>query len=228
MIYSFVHRHFPGAAEAIRNSKQKLFHMMKIYPIYEVIDRINRQIPLSGCRALDVFAGTGGWQTLAFRKYPSYLEAWEIDPVCESALRRNLPNAEIKITDSIKEITNCKKIFGFVNVDNHQGEFGPYCEHFDIFPAIFDVLENEAVVLMNVMPSATQEWRAAYKNLFNESHLARRKAFYGCPNPANIGFDEMLEAYERRAAEKGFRIDWHFFQQRTLTYYLAVKFTKKA
>ena len=113
--------------------KRSVFHGLKLYPIYKVIDVINSHYPLKGCRALEAFAFTGELQARAYRHFPHYLEAWEIAEDCRPQLEKNLPNATIKITNSFEEILRCEKKFNFINVDTHQGIFGNYCENLNSF-----------------------------------------------------------------------------------------------
>src|SRR3954471_22628392 len=123
----------------LRNIKQAIFHAFKLYPIYTVLGEINKRIPLKGCYALEAFAYTGAWQARAYKQYPAYHEAWEIEPACKPDLEKNLPNATIKITNSFEEVLRCKTKFDFINVDTHQGMYGPYCENFEFFPLLFNV-----------------------------------------------------------------------------------------
>lgn len=206
----------------LRNIKQWVFHTFKWYPIYTVIKMVNSRIALKGCHALEAFAYTGAWQARAYSHYPSYLEAWEIDTTCETALRQNLPKAVVKITNTFEEILRCDRKFDFINVDTHQGIFGNYCENFEFFPLLFKVSKDDCVVNLNVIPSASEYWRKKYGDLFSAEHLARRKAFYGVEDPLNISLEQMLQTYERIANANGYKIVWHYYQQRTLTYYLVL------
>jgi hypothetical protein len=206
--------------------KQALYHRLKLYPIYRVIDAINKRFPLKGCRALEAFAFTGAWQARAYRQFPSYHEAWEIKEECRSELMRNLPRATIKITDSFEEVRRCDKKFDFINVDTHQGLFGPYCENFEFFPLLFRVAADEVVVNLNVIPSASPRWRKKYGDLFSPEHLARRRAFYGVDEPEHVSLEQMLRAYGAIAAKNGYHITWHYYRQRTLTWYLALHMVK--
>ncbi|MBL7930753.1 MAG: hypothetical protein JNL60_02565 [Bacteroidia bacterium] len=210
----------------LRNIKRSMFHRLKLYPIYRVISAINSKYPLQGSVALEAFAYTGELQTRAFKKYPSYLEAWEISQDCETALRKNLPGAVIKIVDSIEEAKHCDKKFNFINVDTHQGLFGPYCENFEIFPLLFRMMQDECTVNLNVMPEASEQWRKTYPGLFNKEHLERREAFYKTGDPEHVSLEQMLATYGRIAAEKGYKIIWHYYRRRTLTYYLVLRFKK--
>jgi len=206
----------------LRKIKQAVYHALKLYPIYDVIRQINKELPLKGCRTLEAFAFTGAWQTKAFKHFPSYLEAWEIDPACEGPLRKNLPGAVIRITDSFEEVKRCSTRFDFINVDTHQGLFGPYCENFEFYPLLFHVAADSCIVNLNVIPSANDYWLTKYPDLFSSEHLARRKAFYQVEDPARITLKQMLSRYAAIAEEHGFRITWHYYRQRTLTYYLAL------
>lgn len=210
----------------LRNIKRGLFHRLKLYPIYRVISAINARYPLSGSTALEAFAFTGELQTRAFKKYPSYLEAWEISADCEGPLKKNLPGAVIKIVNSFEEAKRCDKKFNFINVDTHQGLFGPYCENFEFFPLLFGMMAEECTVNLNVMPEASEQWRKTYPGLFGKEHLERRKTFYETNDPAHVTLDQMLETYGKIAAGHGYKIIWHYYRRRTLTYYLVLRLKK--
>jgi hypothetical protein len=212
--------------QVLRGIKQFIYHRLGLYPIYGVLRKINSHYTLKGCTALEPFAYTGALQAVAYRKYPAYHEAWEINEWCRPHLERNLPGAVIRITDSFQEILRCDKKFNFINVDTHQAVFGNYCENFEIYPLLFRVMQNECVVNLNVIPHAGPEWRKKYPALFDEEQLARRKIFYKTDDPENVSFEQMLTTYGAIAAEYGYSITWHAFHQRTLTWYLALHLKK--
>jgi len=211
----------------LHKTKQALYHTFRLYPVYRILARINARFPLKGCHALEAFAFTGALQARAYKQYPAYHEAWEISGDCREPLKKNLPGAVIKITNSFSEVLTCSHKFNFINVDTHQGLFGDYCENFEFFPLLFRVAQDECIVNLNVIPHAGEDWKKRYPDLFNAEHLARRKAFYGAPDPANVSFEQMLAAYSRIAGEHGYEITWHAVEQRTLTYYLALHLKKK-
>jgi hypothetical protein len=206
--------------------KREMYHRLRLYPVYRVIDNINRQFPLKGSEALEAFAYTGAWQTRAFKKYPFYLEAWEIDPACDSELRKNLPGATVRITNSFEEVLRCEKKFDFINVDTHQGLFGNYCENFEFFPLLFRIAKDELVVNLNVIPFVTPKWLQKYPDLFSPEHLRRRGEFYKTEFPRQVSLEQMLSAYGEIASEHGYNIIWHYYRQRTLTWYLALHLKK--
>jgi len=212
--------------EVLRNIKQAVWHRFGLYPIYALRKKISEQFPLRDLDLLEAFAYTGAWQARVYKDYARYHEAWEIQAICEEPLKRNLPGAIIKITNSFEEVKRCDKKFNFINVDTHQGLFGEYCEHFEFFPLMFRVMQDECMVVLNVIPNASQYWLDKYNGLFNAEQLRRRKEFYGCPDPSNISFDEMMKTYKRICEENGYRIEWHYFHQRTLTWYLALHLKK--
>jgi hypothetical protein len=207
--------------------KQNIFHTLRIYPVYRVIGAINERFPLSGKSILEAFAFTGAWQTRAFKKYPSYLEAWEIDGSCLPELKKNLPHATIRIVNSFEQVRICDRRFDFINVDTHQGIFGQYCENFEFFPLLFRVASDEFVVNLNVIPDASARWRKKYPDLFSAEHLRRRAEFYKTKSPESVSLDLMLKTYGEIAAGNGYEICWYYYLQRTLTWYLALHLKKK-
>jgi len=86
----------------------------------KAMKQIVRELNLKGNKALEVFARDGSWQTIQYA--PSYktVECWEIDPKYKKDLKKNVPNAKIKICDSIKQIDKCRSKFDLVVVDNPQ------------------------------------------------------------------------------------------------------------
>lgn len=213
--------------EFLRNIKQRIWHALGLYAVYRILRKIDRHFPLKGCRALEAFAFTGQWQAQAYRKLPKYHEAWEILPECEAPLKKNLPDAVIRITDTFEEVKRCDKKFDFINVDNHQGLFGPWCEHFEFFPLLFRVAADDCIVNLNVMPFADEYWRSRYEGLFGPEHLRRRAAFYKTDRPENVSFDQMLGIYTEIAAQHGYELIWHATEKRTLTWYLALHLRKR-
>lgn len=213
--------------ELLRNIKQRIYHALKLYPVYKILRKINTHYSLKGSSALEAFAFTGQWQAQAYSHLPAYLEAWEILEECREPLKKYLPNAVIKITDTFEEVKRCDKKFDFINVDNHQGIFGPWCEHFEFFPLLFKVAADECIVNLNVIPYATDYWRAKYSDLFSEEHSRRRAEFYKTTKPEQVSFEEMLKVYGSIAAAHSYEIVWHAHEQRTLTWYLALHLKRK-
>ncbi len=209
----------------LRQIRRKLKHKMNDYPIYKVVEWLAKKNYIQKKRFLEAFANTGEHQAPAYYKYASYFEAWEIDGLLKETLQKNLPKAVIKITDSIKEMQNTQSKFDVIVLDAHMGLFGNgYCEHFDIIPHVFRVVENEFVLILNVMPNAEEKWRKRYAGLFGEEHLARRKDFYGDALDVNsCSYEDFIAFYKSYFLRNGFTITDYFFHQRHLLHYLAIK-----
>lgn len=213
--------------KVLQKIKQAVFHGLKLYPVYRILNRINSHFPLKGCVALEAFAYTGNLQARAYKQYPSYHEAWEISENCREPLKKNLPGAVVKITNTFDEIKKCERKFNFINVDTHQGLFGAYCENFEFFPLLFNIAQDECLVNLNVIPNATAKWKQKYPDLFNEEHLRKRKEFYKTDDPENVSFEQMLKVYSEIAEQHNFEIVWHAIEKRTLTWYLALHLKKR-
>lgn len=164
--------------------------------------------------ALEVFGGAGDLHTSDYARLVKSLTVWEINASLEQTLRRNLPGASIKVTDALAELRSADQTFQLVVVDNplYVSE-ASLCEHFDLFPAIFRVLADKAILVMNVMPEASPAFRAEF-HVFNAYHLKRRAQFYGSATPERIPIDEMAETYRALAQAARFEVDWHFSRKR--------------
>lgn len=212
----------------LRKYRRKLKHALKGYPIYAVSDWLVKNNYIQNKTFLEAFANTGEHQAPAYYKYASYFEAWEITPELAAQIKENLPNAVVKVTNSIEEITKTTRKFDVIILDAHMGVFGGiYCEHFDILPNCFRIANDEVVIVMNVMPYAEDKWKERYPTVFDEKHLERRKQFYGnALNVVTCTYDEMIAFYKDYFRKNGYEITDYFFHQRHLLHYLAVKATK--
>lgn len=201
--------------------------VIKLTPMEKVLYKLNRKgIDVENLNALEVFGYIGTWHTLDYARIVKSLDVWEIDPECERFLRSNLPMADIKITNSFEEIKTVARKYNFIVVDNSMGiygENGEYCEHFDLFPAIFRVMQDECVLVLNVIPKIEEKDRQQYPYLFNAEQLKRREQFYITNHPDNLSFQEMVNAYSKYAEQNGFRVEWFFTQKRSSVYYLVIK-----
>jgi hypothetical protein len=134
-------------------------------------------VDLASLDALEFFAREGDWQTMAYADEVRSLEAWEINPACEPALKRNLPRATIRIGDSYSLATQLpfSKRFGLVVLDNPQCVFGPdgiHCEHFDALDLVPGMLTSAAVLIFNVnLEPYGYDQQPAWRS--------RREQFYG-------------------------------------------------
>jgi hypothetical protein len=182
-----------------------------ILPMQRVVRGLRRRgVALERLDALEVFAYTGERLTRHYAPHVASLEAWEIDPACEHALRRNLPRAEIRILDSFEEIRRTDRRYGLVVVDNPVW----FREHFELFPHAFRVLADNAVLVLLVLPELDETTERQYPELFDERHVDRRRAFYETDDPRRVPLEMMVAHYGRLAAESGFALEWSFAEQR--------------
>jgi len=179
--------------------------------------------------SLELFGAKGELHTKDYAHKVASLEVWEINPRNEAALRRNLSMADVKITNSYDEIKKTQKKYDLIVIDNPDGMHGEHCEHFDLFPDVFQIAKDQAILLIDVIPGFSKAESGNRPPLFNEAQLARRKAFYESNHPENVSFDEMTKAYSNFAQANGFHVEWHFIKQRTFSrrvYYLVLKIRK--
>lgn len=192
-----------------------LRRQLKISPMCRIVREIqHHDIDLSELDALEMFAYTGKLQTMDYASLVSSLEAWEINPNNEEALKRNLPYAKIKIVDSYKEIKETKNKFNLIVIDSPGS-----LEHFDVLPHLKRITKLPATIILNVIPKMQKgiEDDSEYT-----SHLERRHAFYKTNNPENIELESMLKIYEDRFQKMGFKINWHIFKKKWNIYWYLV------
>lgn len=206
-------------------------------PIEKLLKKLRgRNVKLGDMDALEVFGKDGHWHTRYYAHLVKSIEVWEIQNKYLAPLQKNLPAAMVKITDSFKEIRRVERKYDLVVIDNSMGIFvddpfdgstpTEYCEHFDLFPAVFRVLKDEAVIIVNVIPSANASALEKYPLLFDTRHLQRRSAFYGVDHPENVPIEEMVTLYGNLAATNHFRVEWTVHEARGgtgIVHYLALK-----
>jgi len=194
---------------------------LKLSPMHQVLRELKkRNVRLKDLHALEVFGGTGELHTVNYAPQVSTLEVWEINSKCEKLLRRNLPMAKVKITDSYKEIKKIKKKYNLIIVDNSYVPNEDHFEHFDLFPDIFRVAMDSTIVILNIIPEINDAALKAYPFLSNKVFLARRKSFYETNHPEKLSFDELVKAYKKKITTNGFSLEWYFFQKRSFIYFI--------
>jgi hypothetical protein len=180
-------------------------------------------VRFSDLQALEVFGSTGERHVLDYVGRVKSLEVWEIDASCEAALRLNLPGAEIKITDSFAEAVRSDRRYGFVVVDNPTGTYGGgRCEHFDLFPDLFRLLDDQAVVVIDVLSKLSRRTRRKFPHLLDDQHLARRRAFYQT-DAEDLSLNAIAAHYRTLFEKAGFAVDSAILQRRRYVHYLALK-----
>jgi hypothetical protein len=176
-----------------------------------------RGLCLHEMQALEVFAHCGFLHSKDYHRRVASLEAWELDPQQEADLRRNLPGAEVKITDSFAEIRKTTRNYDLIIVDapeNIFGDRGQFCEHFEMLPEVFHVVTDSAVVILNALVGYPADNRA--RRRFTTEQLDRRRRFYGTDHPEMLRVTEMAPVYWRLLNAHGFELEWYFTVPRTL------------
>jgi hypothetical protein len=182
-----------------------LFRTSRLTPMYKVFRRLARYgVDPRTLDALEMFGCDGEHHTRDIAAVVATLEIWEIGPQYEPILRKRFPKADIKITDSYVEIKRTAKQYNLVVVDNNDVAHNHY-EHFDLFPSIFRILTEPAILILNVTPKL---------KVHPAELLRQRKSFYKAADPTDITFDEMANVYRTLVAQSGWAVEWMFFERR--------------
>lgn len=214
------------AVDLLRVTLKASRRKLKLSPMHKILKRIKQQgLDPKTLNALEVFGSDGQNHTKDVASIVANLEIWEIEPKHEGSLKRDFPKAEIKITDSYTEIKQTSRKYGLVIVDNTSIAFNHY-EHFDLFPDIFRVLTNPAVLILNVMLEVPQN---------NPDRLRQRQIFYNATDPKDISLAEIEQTYRALAAQHGWLVDrifferrWTLYQRQDIVYYTVLKLAKGA
>ncbi len=213
-----------GVRPALRVVKKTLYRKLNISRMRCVIRRLKqRGVDLQQLKALEVFGGTGDYSVgvchmLDYRREVASVEAWEVRQDYGERLQRNFPWVRVEVGDAHRKVaeTEKEKRFGLVVVDNPELPYGPYCEHFDLFPNILRIVADSAILILNVMVETNERFSASYPHIFGPHHLARRRAFYRTSHPEKVPLAEMVPVYRHLLAEAGFDLEWCFWQDRNL------------
>ncbi len=178
--------------------KEKIDRMVFRPRINNVINILENQgIELNKLSTLEMFGRDGTAHVTAYAEKVRALEVWEIDKKWEADLKNNLPDAKIKIIDSVNQINNGFNLpkFDLIIIDNTIPMFGPedepnkYCEHFDFIKNIGKIIEDDAVIVFNIN-----------KQPFNYDHQStwkkRREGFYGTIDTSNLSIEFLLNFYK--------------------------------
>jgi len=194
----------------------------------------NKGIKLNNLHTVEVFGRTGEWHTKVYADKVKSLEIWEIDSEWKKQLKKNFPNAKIRIIDSIKlinESTNLPK-YDFIIVDNPQNLFrstklrARYCEHFEVLTKIDRLIDNYGIIVFNVNPKPFdyEKWPLWKK---------RREDFYNINNTEEIEINFLTNFYVQFFNNIGLKTIFHFYVKRLTPnpketiYYFTYFLTKK-
>lgn len=168
--------------------------------------------PLGTFRALEFFARQGDWQTRAYAHLVAEMDAWELDPQHEAALRANFPRAHVRIGDSfeIAHEPQYRRRFNWLVLDNPQMIYGRYCEHFEALDLAPSLLASMGVVIFNVN-------KKPFDYALHPDWQARRQAYYGC-DAGQLGQSFLMEFYNRRLEQLGMRVRYLYEEPRNAEY----------
>jgi ribosomal protein S8 len=200
--------------ENLKEVRRKLLRYFKLRPIHTVVKLLKKHNYLMMDNVLEVFGYTGAYHTQDYIKNVKQLDIWEIAKDCEAALKKNLPNANVRITNSYEEIKKTPKKFDTIIVDNHQGLFGDdKCEHFEIIEDCFSKLSDKSVLIMNIIPDLQT---SPYITRVEErtKHIERRKSFYQHDTGVAISVAHFEKIYGKLANKNGYQIAHIFFVKR--------------
>jgi len=152
--------------------------------------------------ALELFGMCGLWVTKDYGHYCNYLELWEINPFYAKWAQYFLPNATVQNGDSIEACQKGKLLrndYNFIVIDSPGGPFndGNYCEHFDIFPSIFNYTAKNFIMIITIIRSIESQIELTDK-IRIDRWKERRSNFYGFKEPSdsiNIDLGNLIETY---------------------------------
>lgn len=186
-------------------------------PMLCLLDELGcRGVDVAALDTLEMFGRDGLDHSTTYADRVRTLEVWEIDENLHPRLRKNLPKASIRITDSYAEITQTAKRFDLIVVDNPIGAYGAHFEHFDLFPdEVFRIARDGCILVLNVIPSIDRVTLKHFPELMERNYIERRKQFYGADDAMHIPIDRMAAIYRGFAEQNGFRLAWWFCIKRS-------------
>ncbi|APH17606.1 hypothetical protein EXM98_14205 [Clostridium botulinum] len=203
---------------------------VEVYPsnIECTMKRIEEKgVILNEMDVLEVFGGSGKSVDRYVLDKVKKLDVWEIDKNREIELKSNLPKAEIKIVDSFNEVKTTKNEYDVIIIDNPMAMFANHCEHFDMFIHIFNILKDEGLIILDIIPNL-ENMPTEFEALKEDIHLLCRKLFYRTENPLNIPIKDIVSTYEDIVNKNGYSLEWNFTEERSkgFIYYLVLKVKK--
>jgi hypothetical protein len=182
-----------------------------------------RGVAIGSLKAIELFGGCGKRHTVDYANRIARLEVWEIEPSCEEVLRKKIPQATIHITDTYQQIRKTSERFDLIVVDNPMSIYDGHCEHFDLFPDLFRLAADSAIIVVNAIPNLSAAVARKLPYLFSEKQLQVRRRFYNTDNADDLSWGQIVSAYRGQAEAAGFELEWSFSVRRHFIYYLALK-----
>jgi len=191
------------------------------------------KIRLKNSKCIELFARTGDWHTKELFKDCTDITLLEIDGNYEDKLRSNFPTANIHITDSvdwtIRLLANNKthQSYDIVSIDNPLGRYANYCENFEVINHVNNLLADESVLLINIVPKPYGNFEQSYwQNI--------RSHFYGLqPFENSVTFEKIIAKYKEILSKQGLEVEDYEYVCREYAddldyfYYLCLKLKRK-
>lgn len=217
--------------EAIKTKLKELqineFIFYSKTPLEIIMDELtHRGVNPSQLSVLEVFGGDGKYQTQYYASLVKELDIWEIKPDCIQALQQDYPAARVLAVDSYQAVKQWERQYDFIVVDNFVEMLDCHCEHFDLFPELYQLCSDDAIMVLNVLSTVDGETLRLRPKLFTQEHLQCRSQFYGTDHPERMTLDELALFYGSLGYTQGFEMEWCFFVQRSFLYDLVIKLKK--
>ena len=205
--------------------------MLRLSPMQRLMGKLKKRgVELSQMDALELFGADGLRHTLDYRRLVRSLDIWEMDEKYLPGLRKKFPGAQIRITDTFKEIQSASKTYDLLISDEPGQVFGlrnEHCEHFDMLnESLFRIARPSVVFVLNAVPEPLKQCPEANQYTSYPRYMKMRAQFYDTDHPERLSIEEMIPAYRRVLGKNGFSLDWHIKVLRTIrggVYYLALK-----
>lgn len=223
-----------GTGSFLHRNTWALRRALQLSPMQVLCRQLKaRGVQLDRMDALELFGADGLRHTVDYARRVRSLEIWEWDERYLPGLRKNFSGAQVKITDTFKEIQATTNTYDFVVADGPSqivGENREYCGHFELMSGLlFRAVRPSSVIVLNLVPEPLRHIPSDVDNPAHPEYLKRRGEFYGSDHPELIPIEEMIPAYRRAVAANGFNLDWFLTVRRTLrtgVYYLALKVSR--
>lgn len=214
--------------EILKQWRRDLLFKFRLRPIDFVFRTLkSRGVSSFNC-GLEVFGYTGEYHTRNYQHLVKELHVWEIDQSCESKLKKNLPGAIIKITDSFKEMQNTELKYDLIVIDNPLSFFADYCEHFQILPLSFRILNNNATIIINIITNINV-LSDRYRNYDTVKQNEVRKSWYSLSDATILNDEFVLGFYKQLCEKNGFKTNFSFLKKRNnMVSYLVMNLNKGA
>ena len=194
--------------------------------------------------ALELFGSHGLWLTADYAGRCETLDFWEVRPLYAHFAKNHIkgPDLRIHVGDSIAAVKSgavTKRAFNLIVIDNPvSSPYGEgYIENFDLFPSLYDCLEDESVVVLNMAVDLMK-----YKKHLRPPSDARdamdwlggewtelRKAFFAVNSQdvLSLPVDTAIQGYLATVPDSYFTLDDHFFVPRNHAVMLLVMCLKR-